>query len=141
MSATGAGLACPDWPLCNGEAIPDLSNRLVVIEWTHRTVAATLGLLVLLLVVFSWLRYRQEVDDNGVRQHRKKIAIMATAAFVLVLVQAGLGALSVLSELKAPIVAMHLGVATIFFGHMLFTMQATFQEPKPRSGDSEEEAK
>ena len=38
VSATGSGLACPDWPLCHGSVIPPL--RLdVLIEYSHRLAA------------------------------------------------------------------------------------------------------
>jgi heme A synthase len=30
VRAEGAGLACPDWPLCNGHVIPD-ADKLVLI--------------------------------------------------------------------------------------------------------------
>src|SRR5437016_12145991 len=36
----GAGLACPDWPLCNGSVVPDLGGPLVGVEYAHRIVAA-----------------------------------------------------------------------------------------------------
>ena len=139
VSATGAGLACPDWPLCKGEVVPDFGNSLVAIEWTHRTLAASLGILVLLLVALSWIRYRENLDDSKVRQYRKKIAFMATGGLALLFVQVSLGAITVSSELDARVVAIHLGVATGFFGHMLILSQATFREPHPDSNQVEKE--
>jgi cytochrome c oxidase assembly protein subunit 15 len=43
VRAHGAGLACPDWPLCFGELVPTLDLR-VAFEYTHRVVAGSLGL-------------------------------------------------------------------------------------------------
>ena len=39
----GAGLACPDWPLCFGEVIPALDFQ-VFMEWGHRVLAGLVSL-------------------------------------------------------------------------------------------------
>src|SRR5258708_24811787 len=44
---TGSGLGCPDWPACQGKIVPDFANSHVVIEYAHRLVGTTAGLLVL----------------------------------------------------------------------------------------------
>ena len=38
VRAHGAGLACPDWPLCFGEFVPRMNLR-VAFEWSHRVLA------------------------------------------------------------------------------------------------------
>jgi cytochrome c oxidase assembly protein subunit 15 len=43
VRAHGAGLACPDWPLCFGSVIPAF-NFGVAFEWGHRALAGTLTL-------------------------------------------------------------------------------------------------
>jgi cytochrome c oxidase assembly protein subunit 15 len=48
VRAHGAGLACPDWPLCFGELVPRFDVK-VAFEWTHRLLAGTLGLAYLAL--------------------------------------------------------------------------------------------
>ena len=40
----GAGLACPDWPLCFGEVIPEFDFK-VAFEWGHRAVAGSVALI------------------------------------------------------------------------------------------------
>ena len=44
VRAHGAGLACPDWPLCFGELLPPMDFK-VAFEWTHRLVAGCVALL------------------------------------------------------------------------------------------------
>jgi cytochrome c oxidase assembly protein subunit 15 len=55
VRAHGAGLACPDWPLCFGEAIPDMNLR-VAFEWSHRVVAGGVSLAFATLAVLLWRR-------------------------------------------------------------------------------------
>jgi cytochrome c oxidase assembly protein subunit 15 len=43
VRAHGAGLACPDWPLCFGRLVPAFDLR-VAFEWSHRAVAGAVGL-------------------------------------------------------------------------------------------------
>jgi heme A synthase len=49
----GAGMTCPDYPLCHGQFIPSMGGGTVW-EWTHRVTAALLSLLVLSVIAFAW---------------------------------------------------------------------------------------
>ena len=50
VSASGVGLTCPEWPLCPKGLVP---SPEFVIEYTHRSVAATTGMLVLVTAGFT----------------------------------------------------------------------------------------
>ena len=49
VSSSGVGLSCPKWPLCPHGLVP---SPEFLIEYTHRTIAASTGLLVLLNMIF-----------------------------------------------------------------------------------------
>jgi heme A synthase len=49
----GAGLTCPDWPLCRGRLVPSMTDGTLW-EWTHRLLAFAVAPLVVALVVAAW---------------------------------------------------------------------------------------
>src|SRR5919108_5281008 len=49
VNASGVGLSCPEWPLCPAGLIP---LEEFIIEYFHRTIAATTGLLVIVTMIF-----------------------------------------------------------------------------------------
>jgi cytochrome c oxidase assembly protein subunit 15 len=103
VRATGAGDACGDhWPVCNGRWIPEFDTK-VLIEYTHRLATPVLIGLIGGLALLAVVRYR------GVR----RVALPAVAAFLLLFVQAALGALVVRRGLSPLLVTFHLGTAMI----------------------------
>lgn len=112
VSATGAGLACPDWPLCHGRLIPPL-ERLVLIEYGHRLLASAVGLMVLTLTVLIW-----RAGDAARRLRGLMVALL-----ILLALQVGLGGATVLSALKPLVVGTHLATAMAFLA-LLATLAA-----------------
>ncbi|MBE9155608.1 heme A synthase [Nodosilinea sp. LEGE 06152] len=106
-----AGLACPDWPLCYGQLVPQQQMNLqVFLEWFHRLDAALIGLSTLWLVVLcTW--YRRQVPGW--------LPWAAVGALALIGVQGALGGLTVTQLLRFDIVTAHLGTALLFFSAML----------------------
>jgi len=105
---SGAGLACPDWPLCHGRVIPPLEGR-IVIEYAHRLVAASVSALVVATALAAF-RVRRSAPPAG------PIALLVIG---LVVVQIVLGGLTVKLQLTPALVTTHLGVAMLFLAGLL----------------------
>ena len=83
ISAAGLGLTCPEWPLCPNGIMP---SEEFLIEWIHRVVAATTGVLVLATMIASFLNKDADL----------KIKVTSSLASVFVITQITLGALVIL---------------------------------------------
>ncbi|MEW5985712.1 MAG: COX15/CtaA family protein [Chloroflexota bacterium] len=59
VTRTGASLACPAFPLCGLDTMPDFLRPLVTIQMAHRIIATLVGLLVLAVVARLWPAGRQ----------------------------------------------------------------------------------
>ena len=111
VRVTGSGLGCPDWPLCHGQIIPPFEFA-TLLEYSHRLSASLLGVLVLATTLVVLLRYRG--NQWG------KYSILA--ALVLVLVAAGLGGATVLTELAWWLRLLHLGIAEVAVAALVITV-------------------
>lgn len=109
VSATDSGLACPDWPLCYGKAIPVFDTQ-IFLEWFHRLVAGVLGVMMIVAIV-------KLMRD---KELRRTFGAQITAAAVLLTVQIVLGGLTVLHLLNPSTVAAHLINAMAFFSVVLW---------------------
>lgn len=116
---TGSDLACPDFPLCNGQLIPEFAGP-VGIHFTHR-LAGALGILLL-----GFLAWRTRL----VREKRPDIHRAAVGAFVAIVLQALSGGLSVLSRLALPAMMLHSAIVTILFGVVSYLCLQVLPEPK-----------
>jgi cytochrome c oxidase assembly protein subunit 15 len=53
VRANGAGLACPDWPLCFGQWVP-VFDFGVLLEWGHRTLAGAISVGLVIGLLLAW---------------------------------------------------------------------------------------
>jgi heme A synthase len=99
----GAGLTCPDWPLCHGHLVPPFTEGIVW-EWTHRLLAFLVAPLTLALVAAAW------------PQRRRSPFVAPTLAVIIVLffVQIALGAETVRLQNAPFSVVLHWAVAMAF---------------------------
>ena len=104
VSTTESGLACPDWPLCEGQYFPKMAGGKLF-EHGHRLVAATVAVLTFSLC-FLLLKYRRR---------DKTLVGLGIFAAVLVVVQALFGAMTVKLRLPPWVSSVHQATAMAFF--------------------------
>lgn len=101
----GAGLACPDWPLCFGEVVPAYDFK-VYLEFGHRVVAGVVSLGFVGLII--------AIVRQGVWRASGAVRALIGLAAVVLAVQVVLGGLTVLELLAEWTVASHLLVGNTF---------------------------
>ncbi|MEO8584718.1 MAG: COX15/CtaA family protein [Acidobacteriota bacterium] len=108
VTSTESGLAVPDWPLSYGKVMPPMVGGILY-EHGHRLVAAAVSTLVGLEFggIFFFL--------EGKEKEKRRLKILAGAAFGAILLQAVLGGLTVLFLLPPAISSAHAALAEIVF--------------------------
>ena len=102
--ALGAGLACgPDWPLCLGNLIPDISKVEIALEYFHRVVSGSAAIAV---AYTAYLSFKLDSKYPGVKR-------WALITLLLVAFQVTLGMLVVKFELAPELSALHTSIAVL----------------------------
>jgi len=104
VTSTGSGLAVPDWPLSYGTLFPPMVGGILY-EHGHRMIAGAVGIMTMLLALWLWGR-----------EPRRWVRRLGGAAVLAVLLQAGLGGLTVILLLPTAVSVAHAGLAMAFFG-------------------------
>ncbi len=124
VRAHGAGLACPDWPLCFGELVPRFDLR-VAFEYSHRVAAGTISLLFLGCAVAA-------LRDDAIRAASGRLLLVTAGVLG---VQILLGALTVWHLLASWTVTAHLLTGNTFALCLAFTARRLHRlaaPPPPR---------
>lgn len=141
---TDSGLGCPDWPGCYGTASPigaraeiasaqqamptgPVTHSKAWIEMIHRYLATGVGVLILVLAVFSWIESRRAQPVDAVRPKPG----WALFTLLWVCVQGAFGALTVTMKLFPAIVTLHLLGGLVLLA--LLTLQAAHHAPQSGS--------
>ncbi len=118
-----AGLGCPDWPGCYGHPMPKniADTDALAKAWKemgHRYLAGSLGILILVIAVLSWIQ--------------RRAAWLATGVVLLVLFQATLGMWTVTMLLKPAIVTAHLIGGMAILALLLWHFLSQFPRGAPQ---------
>ncbi len=116
----GAGLTCPDWPLCHGALVPSLEGG-VILEWSHRLIAFIESFVVLGAIVTGW-RVRRAIAG---------VSATLAALGVVFLVQVGLGGATVLLSNSPPSVALHWGTGMALLATLTVLAVLSIVAPSP----------
>jgi heme a synthase len=126
VRVAGAGLGCPDWPLCFGRWIPptDVSQlpadmdpasfnfTLAWIEYVNRLGGAIFGLILVYQSIYVLRHFRR---DN-------QILWTTLCATVLTGFQGWLGAYVVATELKPIVITAHMALALVILSLVIWTL-------------------
>jgi cytochrome c oxidase assembly protein subunit 15 len=129
---TGSGMGCPDWPKCFGQWVPptdiselpaDYKTRFQVagkeiadfdafktwVEYLNRLVGVVIGGLAILTVLFAW----------PLRKLHPLVWRYSLAGLVLTILQGGLGAIVVKTNLQVGMITLHMFFALIILACFL----------------------
>lgn len=114
VTVTGSGAGCgTSWPLCHGEFIPTFAVA-TAIEYSHRLVTAAEGLLILGTAIGALALWWKRIE----------VRVLVPLMILFLLLQAALGALSVLYPGwwgRDTVLALHFGISLIAFATTLLT--------------------
>ncbi len=123
---TRSSLACPDWPLCFGQVMPEMKDG-VLIEHSHRMLGTTIGAMTVILAIGLWRR-------------RQGLGKLGALAVVAVCVQGLLGGLTVLYRLPTWVSTSHLGLSMLFLALVLFVVVRLGDRRVPLSSATQQAA-
>ena len=115
----GAGLACPDWPLCHGSVVPNLADPIIAVEYAHRLVAALTSLFLLFTLVVVLLWFRSDL----------RLVTLSFMSFAILVAQVAFGALTITSLLDWVVVTIHLALGTATLASALIVALVSLWPP------------
>jgi cytochrome c oxidase assembly protein subunit 15 len=121
VTKTESGMGCgKSWPLCNGEFVPSEITPELVIELAHRLVSGSVGIMVLVLSVWTWRKMG----------HIRETKFLSLTSFFFLVLQALIGAAAVVWGQSDFVLALHFGISLISFAAVLLLTLLIFEVDK-----------
>lgn len=121
VTKTESGMGCgKSWPLCNGEFVPSSITPELVIELAHRLVSGSVGIMVLILSVWTWRKMG----------HIRETKFLSLTSFFFLVLQALIGAAAVVWGQSDFVLALHFGISLISFAAVLLLTLLIFEVDK-----------
>lgn len=121
VTKTGSGMGCGrTWPLCNGQVLQTHMTPELMIELAHRVVSGVVGLMVLILSVWSWKKVG----------YIKETKFLSFLSFFFLVLQALIGAAAVMWGQSGFILALHFGISLISFSAVFLLTLLIFETDK-----------
>jgi len=116
---TGSGLGCPNWPTCTTtRAVPEIEQHALIEFLNRMTATPTL----LAALVAMWVCWRLD------GMTRRDLRVASTLVVAGVLVQAAIGAFTVILELPPEVVSAHFVVSIALLGAATFGWHAAGED-------------
>jgi heme a synthase len=126
VTKTDSGMGCGrSWPLCNGEFVPSEITPELVIELAHRLVSGTVGMMVLILSIWTW-------RSIG---HIRETKFLSFLSFFFLLMQGLVGAAAVIWGQSDFVLALHFGISLISFAAVFLLTLLIFEIDKRFKAD------
>ena len=120
-ATTGAGYACPEWPLCSGYYIPGTGSIYVDTQLVHRWLAM-ISAITIGYLIYQAFRWRA---DSPLMKN------LALTLGGLMLLQIIGGAANIWTQMNTLFAALHVALATLVWGVLVLTVAVDNILPKP----------
>lgn len=123
---TGSGLGCPEWPKCDDSLIAPAETH-ALIEYSNRLLTGFVGIAAIAAALLGLFR----------KPYRRELELLAVLLPIGVLAQAGLGGLTVLTELNFYLVMAHYILSMVLIDAAFALAWCATWEPgqRPRARD------
>lgn len=121
VTTTESGDGCGNsWPLCYGQILPSQLEVETIIEYSHRVVSGILGIMVIILSVWTW-------KTIGYLRETKLFSFLS---IFLIVFQGLLGAAAVVWGQSSAVLALHFGISLLSLAAVFILTVLVFEHDR-----------